>query len=130
MATLLVQDPDVLLLDEPLNHLDPSHQFAVLAALRRLAREGKAIIASLHDPALAARYFDLALLLHGDGRWQLGPVTDLLGAETLAELYAVPFERYRRVGRDQDDPITVMLPAPDAARPGTATKVTPLRRRH
>ena len=98
LATLLVQDPDVLLLDEPLNHLDPRHQFAVLATLRALASAGKAVIASLHDPVMAARYFDLALLLHGDGRWQLGPM-ERLSATTLSELYAVPFESYRRQDR-------------------------------
>jgi iron complex transport system ATP-binding protein len=130
MATMLVQDPDVVLLDEPLNHLDPSHQFAVLAGLRRLAREGKVIMASLHDPALAARYFDLALLLQGDGRWRLGPVASLLSAETLAELYAVPFERYRLMGREHDDAATVMLPAPATAPRNLSASVTPLRRRH
>jgi iron complex transport system ATP-binding protein len=113
LATLLVQDPDVLLLDEPLNHLDPRHQFAVLAVLRELAREGKAVIASLHDPALAARHFDLALLLHGDGRWRLGPVADLVNAATLSELYGVPFERYRR---DGNDPAWIMLPTPGGHR--------------
>lgn len=129
LASMLVQDPDVLLLDEPLNHLDPSHQFAVLAALRRLADEGKAVIASLHDPALAARHFDLALLLHGDGRWQLGKVVDELNGETLAELYGVPFDRYRREGRESDAAVAVMLPAPGNVRPGPAATVTPLRKR-
>lgn len=123
LATLLVQDPDVLLLDEPLNHLDPAHQFAVLAALGRLAGEGKAVIASLHDPALAARHFDSALLLHGDGRWQLGSVTSLLTGDTLADLYAVPFEPY------QGAHATVMLPSPPLTRPQAVDKVTPLRRR-
>lgn len=107
LATLLVQDPDVLLLDEPLNHLDPGHQFAVLATLRRLAAEGKGVIATLHDPALAARHFDSALLLYGDGRWRLGPVTTLLDAATLAGLYGVAFEPYRGAGG------TVMVPAPE-----------------
>jgi iron complex transport system ATP-binding protein len=126
LATLLVQDPDVLLLDEPLNHLDPRHQFAVLAALRRLATDGKAVVASLHDPVLAARHFDAALLLHGDGRWQFGPVTELLNAATLSELYSVPFERYRREGPDS---ATVVLPAPGDAPAGGARNVTPIRRR-
>ncbi len=126
LATLLVQDPDVLLLDEPLNHLDPRHQFAVLATLRQLARGGKAIMASLHDPVLAARHFDTALLLHGDGRWQLGPVAELLSAGTLSELYAVPFERYRRDGGD--DAAIVVLPAPVDVRTDRARKVTPLRK--
>jgi iron complex transport system ATP-binding protein len=115
LATLLVQDPDVLLLDEPLNHLDPSHQFAVLSVLRRLAQEGKAVAASLHDPVLAARHFDTTLLLHGDGRWQLGPVAELLDEHTLAGLYAVPFSRYRR---ESDGAATVVLPDLHATRAG------------
>ena len=114
----------MLLLDEPLNHLDPRHQFAVLATLRGLARAGKAVIASLHDPVMAARYFDLALLLHGDGRWQLGPM-ELLSATTLSELYAVPFESYRRQDRDDGTATgtTVMLPSPGPllARPNSVT---------
>lgn len=129
LATLLVQDPDVMLLDEPLNHLDPRHQFAVLAALRRLANSGKAVLASLHDPVLAARHFDTALLLHGDGRWQLGRAATLLDAATLAALYAVPFERYRR---EAGEPAAVALPAPPpdvASASATASNVTPLRRR-
>jgi iron complex transport system ATP-binding protein len=133
LASMLVQDPDVMLFDEPFNHLDPRHQFAVLAVLRKLAREGKAIIASLHDPALAARYFDLALLMHGDGRWQLGPVSTLLNAETLEDLYAVPFERYRRFGSensDRHDAATVMLPAPGKCDAGFAPNVTPIRKKH
>lgn len=127
LAMLLVQDPDVMLLDEPLNHLDPRHQFAVLASLRRLAMTGKAVVASLHDPVLAARHFDTVLLLHGDGRWQLGPAGQLLDAATLAGLYAVPFERYRREG---GEPAAVVLPAPPPADAGPgAANVTPLRRR-
>lgn len=126
LATLLVQDPDVLLLDEPLNHLDPRHQFAVLAALRRLATEGKAVIASIHDPVLAARHFDTALLLYGDGRWQAGPVAELLNAATLSALYSVPFERYRSEGVDA---ATVVLPAPGTAQVAGTANVTPLRKR-
>ncbi len=123
MATLLAQDPDLLLLDEPLNHLDPGHQFAMMAVLRRLAAEGKAIIASLHDPALAARDFTGALLLHGDGRWQFGPVADLLDGKTLAELYGVPFEPYH------GDSGTVMLPTPGPVACHKVDNVRSLRRR-
>ena len=123
LATLLVQDPDVLLLDEPLNHLDPRHQFAVLAVLRRQAAEGKAVLASLHDPVLALRDFDAALLLHGDGRWQLSRVSDLLDGVLLSELYGLPFEPYRGHGG------TVMLPAPGMPPADYADKITPLRRR-
>lgn len=117
VAALLVQDPDLWLLDEPLNHLDPRHQFTVLGALQRLAGEGKAVMASLHDPILAARHFDSALLLHGDGRWQHGPVSTLLDAQTLAGLYGVDFEAY------QGSSGAIMLPVPQL--PGTRLDAAP-----
>lgn len=108
IAALLVQDPGIWLLDEPLNHLDPCHQLLVLETLSQLAASGRTVIASLHDPVLAMRHFHSALLLHGDGRWQFGPVATLLDAATLAALYGVDFAAYQGPGG------TVMLPAPRA----------------
>jgi iron complex transport system ATP-binding protein len=87
MASLLAQQPDVYLLDEPMNHLDPHHQFAVLDVFRERAHAGQAVVATLHDPTVAARYADEVLLLHGDGRWQAGPADELLRPEPLSELY-------------------------------------------
>ena len=48
------------------------------------------IIASLHDPTLAARFADRVLLLFGDGRWRLGPAAEMLTGEALSELYSTP----------------------------------------
>lgn len=116
IATLLVQDPDVWLLDEPMNHLDPLHQFAVLEKLHALAREGRAVMASLHDPALAARHFGSVLLLYGDGRWELGSAPELLNPANLSALYGVPFTRYSGSGG------CLLLPAgPPAAPPHRLT---------
>jgi ABC-type hemin transport system ATPase subunit len=40
------------------------------------------VIATLHDPTLAERFADRVLLMHGDGRWQLGAAaSELLNAE-------------------------------------------------
>ena len=41
----------------------------------------------LHDPALAHRFCDRALLLYGDGRTESAAVDDILTAKTLSELY-------------------------------------------
>lgn len=104
LATLLTQDPRVMLLDEPLNHLDPQHRFMVLDCLASLCRQGKAIIASLHDPMLAARCASHALLLYGDGRWDFGAATDLLTADRLEALYQTAFASLRHDGQ------TVLFP--------------------
>ncbi len=89
LAAVLAQDPDVLLLDEPHNHLDPHHQLDVLRLLRARADAGRAVLATLHDPALAARFADHALLLFGDGRWRYGPTAEVLTAEALSAIYRV-----------------------------------------
>jgi iron complex transport system ATP-binding protein len=71
IARLLVQAPSIYLLDEPTNHLDPAQQIGILDKLRQLAREGAAVIASLHEPNLALRYADRACLLAGNGESEL-----------------------------------------------------------
>jgi iron complex transport system ATP-binding protein len=90
IASLLTQQPQIYLLDEPTNHLDPHHQIQVLELFRALCREGASVIATLHDPTLAERYADRALLLYGDGRYCLGPVGDVLTADELSALYLTP----------------------------------------
>lgn len=90
IATLLVQQPEVYLLDEPTNHLDPHHQLEVLELFRARASEGATVLVTLHDPNLAARFADRVLLLLGNGRWQLGPASELLTPVLLTELYLTP----------------------------------------
>jgi iron complex transport system ATP-binding protein len=92
IATMRLQDPDIWLLDEPTNHLDPQHQMAVMEMLSQLATAGKTVIASIHDPLLAARYSNYALLLYGDGRWEFGATEQLLTPERMLALYGVPYE--------------------------------------
>ena len=99
LAALLAQDPAIFLLDEPTNHLDPHHQIAVLELFRRLASAGRLVIATLHDPTLAARFADRVLLLHGNGRWQAGAVEEVLTARALEELYLTPIVELRSQGR-------------------------------
>jgi iron complex transport system ATP-binding protein len=89
LATLLAQNPDVFLLDEPINHLDPHHQLDVLKLMREKAQAGRTVVMSLHDAGLAARFSDHVLLLFGDGEWLSGPTSEVLTAQTMTRLYAV-----------------------------------------
>lgn len=99
LAAVLAQDPDVLLLDEPQNHLDPHHQLDVLKLLRVRADGGRAVVATLHDPSLAARFADQVLLLFGDGRWACGDTATTLTAEALSDMYRVAIEEVLVGGR-------------------------------
>ena len=92
-ATLLVQDPALMLLDEPTNHLDLHQQIKVLGRIRELTRTGdKSAMLVLHDINLAARYCDHCLMLMPDGSHRQGGTEDLFTTELLSELYSWPMQ--------------------------------------
>jgi len=64
IARALVQDPDVLLADEPVASLDPALGEQIVRLLCDLARERRiALVCSLHQHSLARRYFDRVIEL-------------------------------------------------------------------
>ncbi len=113
LARLLTQDPGVMLLDEPVNHLDPRHQLAVLEHVRGLASGGRAVLMTLHDPCLAMRFGSHALLLFPDGTWLLDTTPAVLTAANLARLFDTPYDEYVN-SRGQ----TALLPATVLDDPG------------
>ncbi len=64
VARALAQGSPLLVLDEPTSALDIGHQIELLEILLRLHREGKTIVAAIHDLRLAWHHFPRALLLH------------------------------------------------------------------
>lgn len=89
IARLLVQDPALLLADEPVSSLDPARGANVLALLTGIAREqGRALVASLHDVGAARAHFDrLVGLRSGQVAFDL-PSAQVSDAH-LAGLYAL-----------------------------------------
>ena len=60
----LAQQPRLILLDEPIVHLDISHQLEILELLRNLnAEQSLTVIAAMHDLNLASLYFNRLVLL-------------------------------------------------------------------
>lgn len=87
LATVLTQDADLLLLDEPLSQLDLRHQQQALQVLNEERARGKTLITVGHDPNHARQFASHALLLFGDGRWLAGPVNEILTSANLSALY-------------------------------------------
>jgi iron complex transport system ATP-binding protein len=100
IAQVLTQEPEIYLLDEPTNHLDPQHQLQLLHLFLEKARDGAAVVASLHDVNLAVRFASRCLLLYGDGRWELGPTQSVLDETRLGDLYGTTMEAISWRGRD------------------------------
>ena len=91
LATILTQDPRVFLLDEPAGQLDLHHQLALLGQLQRLsAQEARAVLMSLHDINLAARFCNRIVMLFGEGEVQVGATAEMLTPERLSRLYQAP----------------------------------------
>ena len=90
VAQLLTQQPQIFLLDEPLTHLDLSHQVAVMELFRQRTQSNAAMVAVLHDPGFAVRYCEHALLLFGAGEWLAGPGHEIITAANLSRLYGHP----------------------------------------
>lgn len=65
IATALLHDPEVLVLDEPLSGLDVSTVLVMKALLRELAGRGRAILYSTHHLDVAERLCERVLILHG-----------------------------------------------------------------
>ncbi|KIX15790.1 ATP-binding cassette domain-containing protein [Dethiosulfatarculus sandiegensis] len=90
LARALVQSSSLLLLDEPTNHLDFHNTYRVLGRIRGLCLGRKlSVVASLHDPNLAARFADQVVMIK-DGRvlaW--GEPEKVMTPEYLKDLYDV-----------------------------------------
>jgi iron complex transport system ATP-binding protein len=63
LARVLATDAQVLLLDEPTADLDPAAAHAIMALLRRIARQGGCVLVVLHALDLALRYADRVVVL-------------------------------------------------------------------
>ena len=88
VARALAQDAPILLLDEPTAHLDLRHRVEVLALVRELAREGRAVLVVSHDLSLLARFCDRLAVL-AEGRVATGPPAELLRPERLRAAFGV-----------------------------------------
>jgi iron complex transport system ATP-binding protein len=100
LAACLAQDPQLLLLDEPLAHLDVRHAHAAMAQLGALARSrGCGVVFSVHDLNLAMRYATHAVLFTGAAQAAVGPVSRVLGAEVLSVAFGHPIAR---IGQGDD----------------------------
>ena len=92
MARTITQETDLLLLDEPSNHLDPRHQIRILKLCRTLVAENRLVVAAMHDLNLASLFADQVIMLHQGHIIDVGPPEQVFKASQLEDVYQLPFE--------------------------------------
>ncbi|OPY52461.1 MAG: putative ABC transporter ATP-binding protein [Methanosaeta sp. PtaU1.Bin060] len=80
IATVLVNNPDVLLLDEPTAGLDPRTQLWLTELLQELGEAGKTVITATHDLEVIDQISERAIVIGEDHRIKVdGSTLDVLG---------------------------------------------------
>ena len=115
LARGLVQEPDVILLDEPTSNLDIRHQLGISRMLRELSRtDGILVIMISHDLNIAARYSDNIILMHEGRIFAAGSPKDVLTEENIRTVYGVESKIIDDEGRPyivvRDDQFKDMAP--------------------
>ena len=98
IALGLAQQPKLLLLDEPTQHLDIGRQWEMADLIRSLSRKGIAILASMHDLALIEGTFSSVWLLSHEEGMQKGTPEEILQAELLERAFKYPPRHRSLVG--------------------------------
>ena len=108
LARGLVQEPKILLLDEPTSNLDIRHQLDVTKMLKRLSVEkGILIIMISHDINIAAKYADQVILMFQGKVYDVGSPADVITEDNLKTVYGVE----SKVIMDDDRPHVILKDA-------------------
>lgn len=96
LASALVQEPEVLLLDEPTVYLDLKHQLDFYELLANLNRNGLTVVAITHDLNLAARYAGRMIALRNGRIAKDGTPRQVITPKMLEEVFEVQAEILNR----------------------------------
>ncbi len=93
LARGLVQEPKILLLDEPTSNLDVRHQLDVTRMLKELSVEKQILIIMIsHDINIAAKYADEIIVMHKGSIYAIGTPEEVITKENMETVYGVTTE--------------------------------------
>jgi iron complex transport system ATP-binding protein len=97
LAQVFAQDPKLLILDEPSNHLDLVYQKLLFELIGKwIQKPGKAVITVIHDLSLARAFGTHALLLHQGKAVASGSTKDVLSGGNLKKVYAMDVQGWMK----------------------------------
>lgn len=97
LAQVFAQEPQLLILDEPANHLDLIYQKHIFSLIQQwVSAPGRAVLSVVHDLSLAKRYGTHGLLMHQGKCIAQGRIRDVLSPEKLRSVYDMDVYQWMR----------------------------------
>lgn len=93
IAMALSQETPVILMDEPTTYLDAAEQLKLLEVIKKLAAEGKTIVAVMHDIALALKYADKIAVMDEGRILYCGKIEELTDSGIIEKVYGVKLKK-------------------------------------
>lgn len=104
IAKAYVQEPKLMLVDEPTSHLDIKYKLEVMEYLRSMAKADMTVIVAEHDISLMARYCDVCVIMKEGSIVTIGDPNKVITEGLMQQVYEVS----ARVGLDPDGEIYVL----------------------
>lgn len=104
IAKAYVQQPKLMLVDEPTSHLDMKYKLDVMEYLQSMARSDMTVLVAEHDISLMARYCDLCIIMKKGEIQTIGDPKKVITEDLIRDVYEVD----ARVGLDVDGEIYVL----------------------
>ena len=90
IARAIAQEPEILVLDEPIAHLDLHHQIELMRLTRRLTKErGITVVAILHDLNFAIEFSDYVFMMKEGRIYKEGPPSSVIQEDFIKDVYEV-----------------------------------------
>ena len=106
IAKALVQEPDIILLDEPTSNLDLKHQFQIMKLLKEIIKERNiSAVMAIHDLNLALRFSDKTIMLKDGLVYSFGDTNKVLNEKNVKEVFGIDTVIYKHSGMPYIIPI-------------------------
>ncbi len=104
IAKAYVQEPRLMLVDEPTSHLDMKYKLDVMEYMNAMVKKDMTVLVAEHDISLMARYCDLCIIMRKGEIIAIGKPKEVITPEIIDKVYDV----YASVGFDEDDELFVL----------------------
>ena len=114
IARVLLQNPEIIIVDEPTANLDVKNQIAILNQIKNLSERGYTVLVTTHNAGHAYSLGGKTLIM-GKGKYVFGETEDVITEQNLSEYYELnvsikPIEDFRSiVFSDDTDKIKIVL---------------------